>query len=72
MNMKILGMCLIVLGVIGLLYHGMTFIIPKDVIDLNFLTITINETKTIPLPPIVGAVSLAIGVVMVMLGGKGK
>ena len=71
-TMKIVGIGLIVLGVIALFYQGMTFIVPKDVIDLKFLSITVNETKTIPLPPIVGVVSLAIGIVMVMLSGKGN
>jgi len=72
MNKKVVGICLIILGVVALFYQGMTFIIPKDVIDLNFLTITVNETKTIPLPPIVGVVSLVIGIVLVMVSGKGK
>jgi len=70
--MKIVGMALIILGVVALFYQGITFIVPRDVIDLNFFSITVNETKTIPLPPIVGVVSLAIGVVLVMLSGKGK
>ena len=63
--MEIIGICLIILGGVALFYQGMTFIIPKNVIDLKFLTIKINETKTIPLPPVVGVVSLAIGIVMV-------
>jgi len=71
-TMKIVGMALIILGVVALFYQGITFIVPRDVIDLNFFSITVNETKTIPLPPIVGVVSLAIGVVLVMLSGKGK
>jgi len=68
--MKLVGIGLIILGVIALFYQGLTFVIPRDVIDLSFFTITINETKTIPLPPIVGGVSLVIGFVMVMLSGK--
>jgi len=69
-TMKLVGVCLIILGGVALFYQGLTFVVPRDVIDLNFLTITVNETKTIPLPPIVGGVSLAIGVVLVMLSGK--
>jgi len=70
--MKIVGICLIILGVVALFYQGLTFVIPRDVIDLKFLTITVNESKTIPLPPIVGGVSLVIGAVLVMLSGKRK
>lgn len=71
-TMKLVGICLIILGGLALFYQGMTFVIPKDIIDLKFFTITINENRTIPLPPIVGGLSLAIGIVLIMLSGRGR
>ena len=71
-KMKVIGICLIILGVVALFYQGMTFVVPKDIIDFKGFTLTVDENKTIPLPPIVGGVSLAAGIVVVMLSGKGK
>lgn len=69
---KIIGIGLIILGVVALFYQGMTFVIPRDLVDLRFLSVTVNETKTIPLSPIIGLVSLAIGSALIMLSGKEK
>jgi len=72
MRMKVVGICLIILGVVALFYQGLSFVIPKETFDFSFLAITVNETTTIPLPPIVGSVSLALGVLLVMFSGKGR
>ena len=71
-TMKLVGIFLIILGVIALFYQGISFIIPKDILDLKYIAITINENKTIPLPPIVGVVSLAAGIALIMFSLKGK
>ena len=71
-TMKIAGIILIILGVVALFYQGMTFVIPKDVLDLKYFSITINENRSIPLPPVVGIVSLAVGVAFVMFSGRGN
>ena len=70
---KVVGICLIIAGVLVLLYHSMTFLATEDV---KYLAISIGEingeSKTIPLPPIIGVASLAVGVVMVVTSGKKK
>lgn len=65
--MRLLGICLIVFGVLALVYAGFTFVIPKDTIDLGIFTITTQENRTIPLPPIVGGISLVGGVLLVLM-----
>ncbi|MCX6094527.1 MAG: DUF3185 domain-containing protein [Candidatus Bipolaricaulota bacterium] len=69
--MKVFGIILIVFGVIALVYQGVTFLVPNTT-DLGFFSITVSEQHTIPLPPIVGAVSLAAGIALVLTSRRGK
>lgn len=64
--MKILGAILIVLGLIGLLYGGISYTKREKVIDAGPIQVSADEKKTIPLPPIAGALALVAGVVLVL------
>ena len=63
----VLGIALIVLGVLALAYQGITYSTRENVIDLGPLRASVEE-KTIPLPPILGALCLAGGVALVIVG----
>jgi drug/metabolite transporter (DMT)-like permease len=65
MNSKtIVGILLIVIGIISLAYQGFTYTTHKKVVDIGPIQATRKEHKTIPLPPIVGILALAGGVVV--------
>jgi len=64
----VLGIALIVLGVLALAYQGITYTTRENVIDLGPLKASVDKEKTIPLPPILGALALAGGVVLVIVG----
>ena len=64
----LLGIVLIVLGVLALVYQGFTYTTREKVVDLGPLKITADKEKSIPLPPILGAIALAGGVVLVFVG----
>ena len=64
----VLGIALIVLGVLALAYQGITYSTRENVIDLGPLKASVDREKTIPLPPILGALFLAGGVVLVIVG----
>jgi uncharacterized membrane protein len=64
----LLGIVLIVLGVLALVYQGFTYTTREKVVDLGPLKITADKEKSIPLPPILGALALAGGVVLVFVG----
>lgn len=66
----IAGILLIVLGVIALGYQGITYTTQKKVVDVGPIHATKDEHKTIPLPPIVGAVALVGGIALLVTGGK--
>jgi len=64
----LLGIVLIVLGALALAYQGITYTTREKVVDLGPLKITADKEKSIPLPPILGALALAGGVVLVFVG----
>jgi hypothetical protein len=66
----LLGIALIVLGVIALAYQGITYTTQEKVIDLGPLKATVEKEKTIPLPPVLGALALAGGIVLVIVGNR--
>lgn len=66
----LVGVVLIVLGVLALAYQGITYTTREKVIDLGPLQASVDTKKSIPLPPIVGALALAGGVVMVFIGSR--
>lgn len=67
----LLGIILIVLGVLALAYQGITYTTHKKVLDIGPLQATEEQHKTVPLPPILGALVLIGGVVLVVAGRKG-
>ena len=63
----ILGILLVAAGVMALAYQGITYTSEKRVIDVGPVKGSVEEKKTIPLPPIVGGASLAAGIVLVII-----
>lgn len=68
--MKPLGVILIVLGVLALVYQGFTYTTQKKVLDLGPIQATKQEHHTVPLPPILGALALIGGVVILVSDRK--
>jgi len=57
---------LIVLGVIGLLYGGLTWTRKDKVVDAGPIEITADKHESLPIPPIAGGVLLVVGAVLLM------
>ena len=68
--MKVLGIVLIVLGVVGVLYGGFTWTTKDKVVDLGPVEVTTDQTQSVPLPPIAGAVSLIAGTALIVMSGR--
>ena len=66
MKQSSLGILLIVLGVIALAYQGFTYTTREKVIDFGPIKASVNEEHTVPLPPIIGALAIVGGVVLLM------
>ena len=68
--MRIIGIVLIVLGIVGLAYQGITYTTHKNVLDIGPIQATKEEHNTIPIPPILGVLSLVGGVVILASGRR--
>lgn len=67
---KILGIALIALGLVGLIWGGFTYTTREKVVDIGPIHATKDKTHDVPLPPILGAVALVAGVVLLAAGKK--
>ena len=66
----IVGIILIVLGVVALMYQGITYTKTEKLLDFGPIHATTETQKTIPLPPVVGGLALVGGIVVLMLGER--
>ena len=65
---KTLGVVLIALGLIGLIWGGFSYTTRQRVADVGPLHASRDKTHTVPLPPVLGAVSLVGGVALLVAG----
>jgi len=66
----IVGILLIAIGIVAFGYQGITYTTKENVVDIGPLKLTTETTKTFPLPPVVGAVALVGGVVLLVMGRR--
>ncbi len=66
----IIGIILIAIGIVAFGYQGITYTTKETVVDIGPLKIDAEKTKTFPLPPIVGAISLVGGIALLAIGRK--
>jgi hypothetical protein len=64
---QVIGILLIVVGLISLLWGGISWTREETVLDLGPIEATTRERETIPLPPIVGGLLLAGGVALLLV-----
>jgi hypothetical protein len=68
--MKPLGIILVVLGLLALIYQGFSYTTRKKVLDVGPIQATRQEHHTVSLPPILGALALIGGVVILAADRK--
>ena len=64
----VVGLVLIVLGLAALAYQGINYTTRETVIDVGPVHATAERHRTLPLPPVLGAVVVAGGVVLLVTG----
>lgn len=69
--MKAIGLVLIVIGVIGLLWGGITWTREEQVVDLGPIEVNTESRESIPVPPLAGAVCLLAGTGLLLAGRRG-
>lgn len=66
----ILAVILIALGIASLGYQGITYTTREKVVDIGPVSIEADKTRTISVPPFIGAIALAGGIGLLILGRK--
>ncbi len=67
----IIGLLLIVLGIVGFAVGGFSFTHEKQDAKVGPVEIGHKSTETVPIPPILSAVSLVGGIALVVVGSRG-
>jgi len=66
----LVAIILIAIGIVAFAYQGITFTTREKVVDLGPIQMTAEKTRTLPLPPIVGAIALVGGIVLLAIGKR--
>jgi len=66
----VLGIVLIILGALALAYQGFSYTREEKIADIGPIQATTKKHERVSIPPILGGVALAGGVVLVLFGAK--
>jgi uncharacterized membrane protein YidH (DUF202 family) len=69
-TMTIVAVVLIIIGVIALAYGGFSFTTKEKVAEIGPLKLEKEKTRSFPLPPVVGVVSLIGGVALLVVSRR--
>lgn len=64
--MKALGLLLVVAGLLGLVYGGISWTREKTIIDAGPIAVNADERESVVIPPLIGVVLIIAGVALTM------
>lgn len=67
---RIAGIVLIVIGLIGLIWGGISWTSTETIVDMGPIQAQSQERETIPITPIVGGIALVAGIVLLVIPGR--
>ncbi|HKW93388.1 MAG TPA: DUF3185 domain-containing protein [Methylomirabilota bacterium] len=69
-GVMIVAIVLIVIGVVSLAYQGITYTTREKIVEIGPIKATADRERTIPLPPVLGGLALAGGVVLLVVTAR--
>lgn len=69
---KVVGLVLIVVGVVGLAYGGLTYTSDRQDVQVGSMSIQMSTKRTVPVPLWAGIAALVVGGGLVFRSGKGS
>src|SRR5262245_22601430 len=66
----IVGIVLIIVGLVALAYGGFSFTTTEKVAEIGPLKVEREKTRSIALPPVLGAAAIVVGVVLAVAGAR--
>ena len=70
--LRIIGVVLIVGGVIGLIFGGITYGNRRDTVQMGPLSASVTQRETLPISPILAGVAVVAGIALVVAGSRRK
>ena len=70
MTPKLIGLIAIVLGALALVYGGFTYAYPDNVATIGPMNVTVQRHASVFVPPLLGALTLAGGVALLLFAPK--
>ena len=68
----LIGILLLVLGALTLAYQGINYTRQEKVLDIGPIHATAEKHERISLPPVIGGLALAGGIVLIVIGARRK
>ena len=69
-SLTIVGILLIAIGVIALAYGGFSFTTSEKVAEVGPLKLEKDKTRSVPFPPVLGALALVGGIGLVVVSAR--
>jgi len=69
---RIVGLVLIIVGLVSLLWGGISWTREKTIVDIGPIQARSQERETIPLPPIVGGLALVAGAILLVVRDRSR
>jgi uncharacterized membrane protein YidH (DUF202 family) len=66
----IVGILLIIVGIAGLAYGGFSYTHKEKVLDLGPIQASADKKESLPVPPLLGALAIVGGVVLLASGAR--
>jgi hypothetical protein len=67
-GMTVFGIILLVVGIAAFAYDSISYTTEEQVVEIGPVEATVQDTESIPLPTVVGAVAAAAGVILIIVG----
>lgn len=68
--MKLLGIILIVIGLIGFVFQGITYTTTEEVLDIGPVEVQSENQERIPITPVASGIAVVAGIALVVVGSR--
>ena len=69
---RIVGLVLVIIGLVSLLWGGISWTREKTIVDIGPIQARSQERERIPLPPIVGGLALVAGAILLVVRERSR
>lgn len=68
--MRVVALALIIVGALALGYQGFSYVTREKIVDAGPVQVTADRERTVWIPPVIGGIAVATGLVLLAVGGR--